>query len=96
MSATDEISVNLTLDPSLSPGGAYANVAAVWHTPHEFTVDFVSQPIPPQADADTQQGIIVSRVKIPVTAMFGIVQAMSNQIGVYEDQFGSIPAGGDS
>ncbi len=43
--------------PGELEAGAYANFMAVWHTPHEFTLDFaVTQPAQVSASEDLIQG----------------------------------------
>ena len=71
-------------------GGIYANGALVWNTPHEFTIDFTSHRSPTQ-DGDAHDVLVVARMKIPTSAMFRIVQAMSANIDRYEQRHGPIP-----
>lgn len=79
---------DFVFDEHVPSGGAYANDARVWHTRHEFTVDFLAPWLHPIDDNDSP--LIVARVRIPSTAMFGIVQTMSNGVGDYEVEHGRL------
>ncbi len=69
--------------------GVYANAASVWHTPYEFTLDFlVLTPVgpgeqPPAAD-------VVARVKIPTQVIFQVAQAIAENVDNYEKLFGPL------
>lgn len=73
-------------------GGVYANMAAVWHTPYEFTIDFaVLQP--PNSDRDGNPIVparVVARVKFPPSQIFQLLQAINSNMGLYEQQYGAI------
>ena len=78
-------------------GGAYANFLSVWHSGHEFTLDFSStQPPQPRFDDSgnlvgvTVPSRVTARVKIPPTLVFDIVRALNANMTKYEEQFGSI------
>ena len=81
--------MDVTLNESVPAGGTYANGALVWNTPHEFTVDFTSHRSPTQA-GDAHNVLVVARMKIPTSAMFPIVRAISANIDRYEQQHGRI------
>ena len=85
--------MDVTFSESVPMGGTYANGALVWNTPHEFTVDFTSHRSPTH-DGDAHDVLVVARMKIPTSAMFRIVQAMSANIDRYERQYGRITPGG--
>jgi hypothetical protein len=55
------------LAPELE-AGVYANFLSVWHTPHEFTLDFGAiQPAEPDEEEELKTPCrVVSRVKVPV------------------------------
>jgi hypothetical protein len=78
-------------------GGVYANVAIVWHTPYDFTLDFaVLQPV--MADDDGQPltpARVVSRVKFPPSQIFQLLQAINANMTTYEATFGPITAPGE-
>lgn len=84
----DPTDFDFVLDAQVPDGGVYASDVSAWHTQHEFTVDFLTHWTHPSRGADSQ--IIVARVKIPPTAMFGIVQKLSNGVGEYEAEQGPI------
>jgi hypothetical protein len=72
-------------------GGTYSNLLSVWHTPYEFTLDFaVIQP----ADTTGGQPIVpcrvVARIKVPPTLLFDILQALNENMTMYENVFGDI------
>ena len=88
MEPSDESSkIALTLADSVSPAGAYANLAVVWHTEHEFTIDFATLPVNPaeSQDGDTP-GVVVARVKVPPSVIFNIARAISESVDQYELQ----------
>jgi hypothetical protein len=78
--------------PEEVQGGVYANMAGVWHTPYEFTLDFaVLQP--PAADADGNPVVparVVARVKFPPSQVFQLLQAINSNMTAYEHQYGAI------
>jgi hypothetical protein len=77
-------------------GGVYANFLSVWHTAHEFTLDFaVTQPPQVQDEADPHSPIVVpcrvvARVKLPVTVVFDLIRAINENMTRYEQAFGEI------
>jgi hypothetical protein len=69
----------------------YADLVAVSHNMHGFTIDFA-------ADAGTDdEGIIsaqvVARVKVPPSVVFQIAQAIAENVSQYEARFGPITSG---
>ena len=85
----------ISLPPELA-GGVYANFLAVWHTRHEFTLDFCSTQPMEQEDPDDPgspvqvPSVVVSRVKIPVSLVFEILKALNDNMTRYEARFGLI------
>ena len=83
-------------DPALE-AGAYANGLAIWHTPHEFTFDFLVSSQPPR-QARTPEGEtviraphrLVARIRIPPTSVFDIIRTINENLTMYEQQFGQI------
>jgi Protein of unknown function (DUF3467) len=79
--------------------GVYANFLAVWHSPHEFTLDFCSTQPPRPAENDPDRtvmpSLVVSRIKIPVTLIFDVVRALNENMTRYEETFGEIRRPGD-
>ncbi|MEX2423409.1 MAG: DUF3467 domain-containing protein [Acidimicrobiia bacterium] len=84
--------------PDDQEAGAYSNVLAIWHTPHEFTLDFAVT-LPPMQDAQgnvTVPARIVARVKIPPTVAFDVVRTLNTNLTKYEAKYGPIQKpGGD-
>ena len=73
-------------------GGVYSNFVGVWHTAHEFTLDFCSTQ-PPQVDESGESFVparVVSRVKIPPTMLFELLKALNTNMTSYESVFGEI------
>lgn len=89
--------------PDELEAGAYANFLSVWHTGHEFTLDFCVT-LPPQTEQDPETGQAVvavparvsARVKVPPTLAFDIIRALNDNLGKYEDKFGLIRKPGDA
>ena len=66
--------------------GVYSNFLGVWHTAHEFTLDFC-QSLP----GDETAMDVVARVKVAPTMVGRILEALSENLAVYENRFGSVP-----
>ena len=85
-------------------GGAFSNMALVWHTADEFTLDFLSTGMPVEAKDETDDVLIeasvVARVKVPTSVIFKIAQAIAENVDQYEKEYGPIsmpsPKGGAS
>lgn len=83
-------------DPGQS-GGVYANALSIWHTAHEFTLDFLVNSTPPQP-AQTQEGQtvirapyqLVARVRIPPSVAFDVIRAVNENMTNFEQEFGNI------
>lgn len=81
--------------------GVYANFLSVWHTAHDFTLDFAStQPAQEGENSVGDREVrvpcpVVARVKIPVSVVFDIVRAVSDNMSKYEARFGPIVRPGD-
>jgi hypothetical protein len=72
--------------------GVYANFLSVWHTGHEFTLDFAATQ---QVEPSEHGGMvvpcrIVARVKVPPTLAFDIIQTLNANMTRYEETFGEI------
>jgi hypothetical protein len=80
--------------------GYYSNVVGVWHTPYEFTLDFaVMLPTELMTSPDGEQvpvvpARVVSRVKIPPSAVFELMRALSQNEALYVQNIGPIPTPG--
>lgn len=84
----------INVPPELE-GGSYANFLNVWHTEHEFTLDFAALQ-PPQLDNDDPTSAVnvparvVARIRIPPTLVFAILQALNTNMTRYEEALGEI------
>ncbi len=87
------VQFDVRIEPELE-GGVYANFLGVWHTAHEFTLDF-SSTLPADA-VEVPDGVmhvpcrVVARVKVPPTLVFDIIRAMNENLTGYEEKFGAI------
>jgi hypothetical protein len=76
--------------------GVYSNFLGVWHTAHEFTLDFaVTQPA--MAGADDEGNAVtrvpcqvVARVRVPPTVLFDFLRTINENLSNYEGTFGAI------
>lgn len=85
----EERQVRIDVPESLQQG-AYANGAMVWHTPFEFTIDFIAiQPVDPESPG-VVPCLVTSRVKIPTTVIFDLLKALNENMTKYEATFGEI------
>jgi Protein of unknown function (DUF3467) len=69
----------------------YANVARVWHTPFEFTLDFGVAGAP----QDGEDGLVVpvsrvTSVKIPTSVIFTLARAIAENVDAFENTYGPI------
>ncbi len=78
--------------------GTYANFAAVWHSPHEFTLDFgVADMETTTPDGETFVPVkVVARLKVPPSVIFEIARVIAENVDKYERQFGAIRQPGGS
>jgi hypothetical protein len=76
--------------PESLAGGAYANAAMVWHTPYEFTLDFVATQPPDIESPNVVPCLVTARVKLPVTVIFDLLKAINENMTRYEAAFGEI------
>lgn len=73
--------------PPLAAVGSYANLVGVWHSPHDFALDFcLVQPFTP----DGPQATVVSRVRIPPTVVLNLLQSLSQNLLEYEKTYGEV------
>ena len=81
-----ELKINIAPDKAQ---GVFANLALIAHTPTEFVLDFAQlMPGVPQAN-------VVARVVVTPDQAKKILGALQNNIGQYEQKFGTIqPVGG--
>lgn len=88
-----QVSFEFRIAPELE-AGHYANVLGVWHTPHDFTLDF-SVTLPPVAPSDPNElpvipCQIVSRVKVAPSLIFDLLRTLNENMTRYEAQYGEI------
>ena len=85
----------MTVADALS-AGTYANFLGVWHTAHEFTLDFaVTQPASiaqtPDGQAVTRVPCqVVARVKVPPTVLFDFLRTVNDNLSTWERTFGGV------
>lgn len=81
-----QLKINISPDKQQ---GVFANLALIAHTPTEFVLDFAQlMPGVPQAN-------VVARVVVTPDQAKKILGALGNNIGQYEQKFGTInPVGG--
>lgn len=83
------------LPPELNTG-VYANLAAVWHTPFDFVLDFAVLDQPREDPDNPNRGIVaapvVARVRVPTGVIFQIAKAIAENVDQYERQYGAITA----
>jgi len=89
--------------PSELENGTYANFLSVWHTAHDFTLDFavMQQAMPPDNPEDQASPFvipcrIVGRLKISPTLVFEVMRALNQNMTQYEQTFGEIQRPGTS
>ena len=87
--------------PESNVAGVYANFLTVWHTAHEFTLDFATT-LPPEqrAHEDGSPEVVIpawvtGRIRVPPTLVFDIIRALNENMTTYEANFGSIARPGD-
>ncbi len=90
--------------PDDQAAGAYANLLNVWHTAHEFTLDFAT--VMPAESGVNEAGDdivriparVVQRIKVPPTLIFDVIRALNENMTRYEESFGTIqrPQSGDT
>ena len=78
--------------PSDFEVGDYANMVGVWHTGHEFTLDFsVTLPTAEGPEGSTIVPCqVVARLKIAPSLIFDLMRALNENMTSYEAKFGEI------
>lgn len=94
--ATGEARFQILVPDDLETG-VYANFLAVWHSTHDFTLDFAvtgqSQEIGDgSVNVPTQ---VVARVKIPLTVAEDMLQALAANVTRFEEVAGRIRKPGE-
>lgn len=77
--------------------GQYANFLAVWHSPHDFTLDFAvtGQAQPSGEGQVTVPCRVIARIKIPPTVAEDMLQALATNFTRYEELAGPIRKPGE-
>ena len=76
--------------------GVYSNFLGVWHTAHEFTLDFaVTQPAMAATDEEGNPMTrvpcqVVARVRVPPTVVFDFLRTINENLSTYEATYGAI------
>jgi Protein of unknown function (DUF3467) len=100
LSDEPHVEINVEVPPEQEIG-VYANFLSVWHSPHDFTLDFgvTLQAQLREGSTDERTVVlptrIVSRVKIPLTVAQDMLKALSIQIAKFEESAGLIQKPGD-
>ena len=87
--ADDEQNIRISVPESLE-AGVYANGAGVWHTAHEFTLDFLTLLTSDPGEPDVVPARVVSRVKVPPSVIFDLLRAINTNMTLYEQRYGPI------
>lgn len=86
------------ISPELA-SGRYANILGVWHTMHEFTLDFsVTMPAVASSDPSEPPTLpceVVARVKVAPSLVFDLLQALNANMTRYEAAYGDIRRPGE-
>ncbi len=87
----EEPRVNFQIEVPDQLPNIYANFLAVWHSQHEFTLDFMVTGMPvPGGDAGPGGTVnvpakVVARIKIPPTVVDDILRALATNVSIRED-----------
>jgi hypothetical protein len=84
-------SIEVRVPPELE-SGSYANIVGVWHTPHEFTLDFSVSlpPAPAEGDGTVLPCQVVARIKVAPSLIFDLMRTLNENMTNYEASFGEI------
>jgi hypothetical protein len=77
-----EVRLNVRL-PDQQRGGVWANFAAVHHSEHEFTIDFVRLDYSAVSDDGEMQGIVVARVGVSPLFVRQLISALEDNWSKY-------------
>jgi hypothetical protein len=85
--------------PEELAAGRYSNLLAVWHTAHEFTLDFAVTMPPEQSGEHGPQHVVpcevVARVKVAPSVVFDLLRALNENMTRYEGSYGEIRRPGE-
>ena len=78
--------------PDELASGVYSNVAAVWHTAHDFTLDFLLAGMVTQDETGNQfvEAPVQARIKVAPSVVFQIAKAIADNVYQYEQVYGAI------
>lgn len=78
--------------PAELQAGSYANMVSVWHTGHEFTLDFAVTlpPSPNEQGAMVVPCEVVARLKVAPSLVFDVLRTLNENMTNYEAKFGEI------
>ena len=88
-----QFEVNVPEDQS---AGTYSNGFATWFNQTDLTIDFfIHLPMEPRTDDEGNPFMhvpveVVSRVKIPPTLVFRLIEQLNSSYTAYEEQFGAV------
>jgi hypothetical protein len=88
---SEPVRVELRVSDDVEPG-VYANLLSVWHSAHEFTLDFGTT-LPPLMGPDggtVQPARVTARVKLPPTVVFAVLRALNENLTAYEAAYGPV------
>jgi hypothetical protein len=90
------MSIDIQVPESLQDG-VFADFLSVWHSTHDFTLDFAvtDQPRPTGDGSFTTPCRVVARVKIPLTLADDVLRALADNVSRFEDVAGPIRKPGD-
>ncbi|MFN2606995.1 MAG: DUF3467 domain-containing protein [Acidimicrobiales bacterium] len=77
--------------------GVYADFLSVWHSAHDFTLDFcvTDQPMQDPEGNVTTPCRVVARVKVPLTLADDVLRALADNVSRFEDMAGPIHKPGE-
>jgi hypothetical protein len=85
--------------PESAREGHYANFLSVWHSQHDFTLDFaVTEQATAAGDGSGVVNVpchVVTRVRIPVTVAEDVLRALAANVTDYENTVGRIRRPGE-
>jgi hypothetical protein len=87
---SEPLRVELRVSEDVEPG-VYANLLSVWHSAHEFTLDFAtSLPAVLGPEGPVQPARVTARVKLPPTVVFSVLRALNENLTAYEAAYGPV------
>jgi Protein of unknown function (DUF3467) len=70
--------------------GVYANAAQISYSAYEFTIDWAVLEQGAGEPGEVSHAIVCSRVRIPVSLVFGVLQGINRAMTYYEAEYGEI------